>query len=106
MAKYLVIASYTAEGIKGVVDKGGTARREAVEKLAADLGGTVESFYFAFGEDDAYVTIDLPDNIGAAAVSMAVGASGKVRTKTVVLLTPEEIDRAAQTKVGYRPPGS
>ena len=106
MAKYLVIASYTADGMKGVVEKGGTARREAVEKLVADLGGTVESFYFGFGDGDAYVTVDLPDNVGAAAVSMTVGASGKVTTRTVVLLTPEEIDRAAQTKVAYRPPGS
>jgi len=106
MAKYLVIASYTADGMKGIADKGGTARREAVEKLVADLGGTIESFYFGFGEGDAYVTIDLPDNISAAAVSMTVGASGKVRTRTIVLLTPEEIDRAAQTNVSYRPPGS
>ena len=106
MAKYLIVASYNAEGIKGVIDKGGTARREAVEKLLADLGGTVESFYFAFGEGDAYVTIDLPDNVSAAAAAMSVGASGLVSCKTVVLLTPEEIDRAAQTKVSYRAPGT
>ena len=106
MAKYLVIASYTAEGMKGIADKGGTARREAVEKLVADLGGTVESFYFGFGEGDAYVTVDMPDNVSAAAVSIAVGASGMVQTRTVVLLTPAEIDRAAQTKATYRPPGS
>ena len=78
MAKYLVIASYTAEGMKGVVDKGGTSRREAVEKTVADLGGTLDSFYFAFGEDDAFVTLDLPDNVSAAAVGMAVGATGMV----------------------------
>src|SRR4029077_16454687 len=102
----LIIASYTAEGMKGVAAKGGTARREAVEKLTADLGGTGESFYFGFGDGDAYVTIDLPDNISAAAVSMTVGASGMVSTRTVVLLTPEEIDRAAQTKWASRAPGS
>jgi uncharacterized protein with GYD domain len=106
MAKYLVMATYTAEGMKGVIEKGGTARREAVEKLLTDLGGTVEGFYFAFGDTDAYVIADLPDNISAAAVGMSVGASGMVNCRTVVLLTPEEVDRAAQTKVGYRPPGS
>jgi len=106
MAKYLVIASYTAEGMKGVAEKGGSARRDAVGKTVADLGGTVESFYFGFGEGDAYVTVDMPDNVGAAAISMTVGASGMVRTRTVVLLTPEEIDRAAQAKASYRPPGS
>jgi uncharacterized protein with GYD domain len=105
MAKYLVTASYTADGMKGVADKGGTARREAVEKLLADLGGTVESFYFAFGEADAYIIVDLPDNASAAAIGITVGATGMVSTNTVVLLTPEEIDRAAQTKVNYRPPG-
>ena len=106
MAKYLIVANYTVAGMKGVIDKGGTARREAVEKSVADLGGTVESFYFGFGDADAYVTLDMPDNISAAAVSMTVGASGMVSTRTVVLLTPEEIDRAAQMKVPYRPPGS
>jgi len=106
MAKYLIVASYTADGIKGVIDKGGTARREAVEKLMADLGGTVESFYFGFGDADAYVTVDMPDNISAAAAAMSVGASGLVSCRTVVLLTPEEVDRAAQTKVNYRAPGS
>jgi uncharacterized protein with GYD domain len=106
MAKYLITASYTAEGIKGLISKGGTARRDAVAKTVADLGGQVESFYFAFGDDDAYVTVELPENVSAAAIGMAVGASGMVRTKTVVLLTPEEIDRAAQTQLAYRPPGS
>lgn len=106
MAKYLIIASYTAEGMKGVISKGGTARRDAVAKTVADMGGQIESFYFAFGDEDAYVTVELPDNTSAAAIGMAVGASGMVRTKTVVLLTPEEIDRAAQTQLAYRPPGS
>lgn len=106
MAKYLIVASYTSPGIKGVIAKGGTARREAVEKMAADLGGHVESFYFGFGEGDAFVTADLPDNIGAAAIAMAVGASGMATVRTTVLLTPEEIDRAAATSVNYAPPGS
>jgi uncharacterized protein with GYD domain len=92
--------------MKGVAEKGGTARRDAVGKLVADLGGTVESFYFGFGEGDVYVTVDMPDNVSAAAISMTVGASGMVQTRTVVLLTPEEIDRAAQAKGTYRPPGS
>lgn len=106
MAKYLVVASYTAEGIKGVVAKGGSARRDAVAKMAAGLGGSVESFYFGFGEADAYVTVDLPDNVSAAAVGLAVSSTGLASTKTIVLLTPEEIDQAAKKQVGYTPPGS
>lgn len=106
MAKYLIVASYNHQGVKGVIDKGGTARRVAVEKMVADLGGHVESFYFAFGEGDAFVTVDLPDNVSAAAIGLAVGASGLATTRTTVLLTPEEIDRAAATTVNYAPPGS
>lgn len=106
MAKYLITASYTAEGMKGVIGKGGTARRDAVAKMVADLGGSVESFHFAFGDEDAYVIVDLPENVSAAAVGMAVGASGMASTKTVVLLTPAEIDRAAQNQVNYPAPGT
>ena len=106
MAKYLIVASYTQAGIKGVIAKGGTARREAIEKMAAEMGGQLESFYFAFGDGDAFVIVDLPDNVGAAAASLAVSASGMATTKTIVLMTPEEVDRAAATSVNYAPPGS
>jgi uncharacterized protein with GYD domain len=106
MAKYLVVASYTAEGIKGVISKGGSARRDAVEKAVTGLGGKVEAFYFGFGEGDAYVVVDLPDNVAAAALGLAVSATGLASTKTIVLLTAEEIDRAAKTQVGYRAPGA
>lgn len=106
MAKYLVQASYTAEGVKGLLKEGGSGRRAAVEKLAGGLGGSVESMYWAFGEDDVYVTVDLPDNVSAAAVSLAVSAAGAVRAKTAVLLTAEDIDAAAKKTVDYRPPGA
>jgi uncharacterized protein with GYD domain len=106
MAKYLIVASYSSEGVKGVLSKGGSARVAAVKESLGQLGGSVESFYFAFGEDDAYVVVDLPDNVAAAAIGLQVGASGMVSTRTVVLLTPEEIDRAAQVENVYRQPGS
>ena len=106
MPKYLIQASYTAEGVKGVLKEGATSRRAVVQKLSEGLGGKIEAFYFAFGEDDAYVIGDFPDNATAAAVSMSVNASGAVRLKTVVLLTPEEVDEAAKKSVDYRPPGA
>lgn len=106
MAKYLVIASYNADGIKGLLSKGGSARRDAVSKAVAGVGGKVESFYFAFGPDDAYVVVDVPDNVAAAALGLAVSASGMVSARTVVLLTPEEMDRAAKTTINYQAPGS
>jgi len=106
MAKYLVKASYSTEGAKGVASGGGTNRRDAVAHMAQSLGGSLESFYFAFGETDAYVVIDAPDNVSAAAASMAVNASGGASCEVVVLLTPDEIDEAARRSVDYRPPGA
>jgi uncharacterized protein with GYD domain len=106
MAKFLVKASYTAEGAKGVQRAGGTSRRDAVAKMAEGLGGRMESFYFAFGDTDAYVVLELPDNQSAAAASIAVSSAGAAASEVVVLLTPEEIDAAAKLSVDYRPPGA
>src|SRR5437764_14148199 len=106
MPRYLIIANYTADGVKGVLAKGGSARKAAVEQSVAQAGGTLESFYFGFGEANAYVVVDLPDNAVAAGLALQVAASGMVGVRTVVLLTPEEVDRAAQTQITYVPPGS
>ena len=105
MAKYLIAASFTTEGVKGLVKGGGTARVDAVRKTVEGLGGRIESFYFAFGREDVYVIVDLPDNASAAAIGLAVSGSGFTTTRTIVLLTPAEIDQAAKMKVDYTPPG-
>jgi uncharacterized protein with GYD domain len=105
VAKYLIIASYTAEGAKGVLKDGGSARRKQAEGAIKSLGGSVECFYFAFGADDAYVVFDVPDHATAAAVSLTVGSSGAVKCRTIPLIMPEEIDEAAKKKVEYTPPG-
>jgi uncharacterized protein with GYD domain len=105
MAKYLFEAKYTAEGAKGVARDGGTGRRAAIEKAVAGIGGRLETFYFAFGSTDVYVIVDLPDNVSAAALGLAVGQSGLASTKTTVLLTVEEVDAATKKSVAYRPPG-
>jgi uncharacterized protein with GYD domain len=106
MAKYLISASYSSDGVKGVLKGGGTARVDAVRTMIEALGGKLESFYFAFGETDAYVILDVPDNRTAAAASIAVNTAGGATSEVVVLLTPEEIDEAAKLSVDYRPPGS
>jgi uncharacterized protein with GYD domain len=106
MPKYMVVASYTADGFRGLKKTGGSARVEAVRASIEGLGGTLESFHFAFGEGDAYVIADLPDNASASALALAVAETGLVNLRTVPLITPEEIDRAAQMAVQYRPPGS
>jgi Uncharacterized conserved protein len=106
MARFMFIANYQPEGAKGLLSVGGTARRAAIEKSVADLGGHIETFDFAFGADDAYTVIDLPSNEAAAALALTISAAGRVRVRTVVLLTPEEIDEAAHLKFGYEPPGA
>jgi uncharacterized protein with GYD domain len=106
MPKFLFEAAYTLDGTKGLQRAGGSSRRDAIAAVAEGLGGRLESIYFAFGERDVYVTLELPDNESAAAVALAVNASGGTTVRTVVLLTPEEVDAAARRSVEYRPPGS
>jgi uncharacterized protein with GYD domain len=105
MAKYLFQASYTAEGLKGLIKEGGTTRAAEASHLSESLGGRVEAHYYALGDHDVYVIADLPDNVSATAASLAVGASGALSVKTVVLLTGAEVDEAAQKTASYRPPG-
>jgi uncharacterized protein with GYD domain len=105
MPKYMVQASYTTEGTKGLLKEGGTGRRAAVEKLVSSLGGQLESMYYAFGENDVFLVLDFPDQVSMAAVAMTVKSTGTVNTKATVLLTPEEIDRAADKPTDFRPAG-
>jgi uncharacterized protein with GYD domain len=107
MAKYLIRGTYTVEGIKGVRKEGGTGRRQALSALAQSVGGSLESFYFAFGGDDVYVIIDVPDHAAALAMAAAVASSGAIDSyETVVLLSPSEVDKAMNVAVDYAPPGS
>jgi len=105
MPKYLVQASYVGEGVQGLRQEGGSARRDAVEKACASAGGKLEAFYYAFGDTDVVTVIDLPDNATAAGVALLIAASGKVDIKTTVLLSPEEIDASVEVGGDYRPPG-
>ncbi len=104
MPKFLFEASYTLGGIRGLQSAGGSSRRDAVSKVAESVGGQLEAFYFGFGDHDAYVIVDLPDNESATAVALTVNAAGGATVKTVVLMTPEEVDAAAQRSVPYQPP--
>jgi uncharacterized protein with GYD domain len=105
MPKYLIQANYLSEGINGLLKEGGTRRRVAVDELFKSMGGTVEAFYFAFGDDDVFIIGDLPDNVTAAGLAFRVNAAGVTTCKTTVLLTPQEIDAAVKKTGTYRPPG-
>lgn len=104
-AKYLLEASYTAEGAKGLSKEGGSSRRKKIEKMIRALDGKLEAFYYAFGPTDAYLIVDVPDSVTAAALSLAVNQSGAVQLRTHVLLTPEEMDQATEKTVKYKAPG-
>jgi uncharacterized protein with GYD domain len=105
MPKFLVEVKYSLDGAKGIIAEGGTSRVAASKTLIESLGGRLETFYFAFGEADGYIIADMPDNISAAAAALAARASGGVVSRMVVLLTPEEIDAAAERHGDYRAPG-
>ena len=106
MPKYLFQANYTAQGLRGLLQEGGSSRRQVFEDIANEQGGTLESFYYAFGGTDLYLTFELPDTATASAVSLTIGAGGALSIATVQLITPEEIDEACAKTVTYRPPGA
>ena len=103
MPKYLLKGSYTPKGIRGVAAEGGSARRDAVKHAIESVGGTLEAFYFAFGDHDAYMLVDLPDNGTAATVTLAVNGSEVAVIQTVVLMTPEELDVASRNAMDFQP---
>jgi uncharacterized protein with GYD domain len=106
MPKYMFKTSYSSEGAAGLLKDGGTKRRDLAKSIVEAAGGTLEAFYFAFGDEDAYIIADLPDHATVSAISLHVSASGAVAATTIVLVTPEEIDAASKMKVDYRPPGA
>jgi uncharacterized protein with GYD domain len=105
MRAYLWRVSYSATGTKGLLDEGGTSRRTTIEQLVNGLGGSIDAWFYAFGDDDLYVIASLPSDEEAAALSLQVAASGAARIHTTVLLTAEQIDAAAKVPVAYRVPG-
>ena len=105
MPKYMYIGSYTQEGLEGLLKEGGTKRREAASQLAESLGGALESYYYAFGENDFYAVFDLPDQPSAVSAALTALSSGALKFKTVVLISPEELDEAVNIHGDYRPPG-
>lgn len=105
MPKYLLHGSYTEEGLKGLLEEGGTKRMEATKKAIASLGGKLETYYYAFGENDYFLIVDQPESANVIAGTLIANATGTVKLKTTVLITPEEVDRAVKKTMDWRPPG-
>ena len=106
MSKYLFTAGYTVSGAKGLLSEGGSGRRAMFQQLFADLGGSMEVFYYGFGADDLYIIADLPDDASATAAALTIGSAGAIGIRTTVLITPETVDQAARKTVNYRAPGA
>ena len=106
MSKYLIKANYNSDGAAGLAAKGGTARRDAVGKMLADVGGSIECFYYAWGDVDAYLVVDVPSDEAMVGIALSVNKSGATTITTTPLLTPEQVDAAATKAPGYTPPGS
>ena len=105
MAKFLIQASYSAEGLRGLQKDKATGRREAVAKLMESAGGKLDALYFCLGQDDIVCICDAPNTEAMTALAIAVSATGFVRTRTTPLLTVEETDSALAKSVTYRAPG-
>ncbi|MEE2030585.1 GYD domain-containing protein [Rhodococcus chondri] len=105
MPKYLWQVTYTAEGAQGLINDGGTARRDAIVEMVESVGGTVDSVHFALGGHDLYVVGEVPDEIAAATLELRTIASGAARSMPIALLTPEQVDEAARRDAAYRRPG-
>lgn len=105
MGKYLFEGNYVGDGLKGLMQEGGSKRRDALVEALKSLGGSLECMYFAFGEIDVVGVLEVPDNADAAALSLVVNSSGAVKVRLKPLMTPEDIDEAARKTPTYRPPG-
>lgn len=105
MAKYLFMGSYTLDGVKGLAKDGGTKRRQVAQRAIESAGGKLDALYFTFGDTDFVGIADMPDNVSAAALSLAVSSGGGSNLKTTVLLTPEEMDQATRKEISFTPPG-
>ena len=105
MSKYLFEANYVGDGIKGLMREGGTKRRDAVVEALKSVDGSLESFYYAFGETDVVGVFDIPDQANAVALSLMINSTGAVNLHLKPLMTAEDLDEAATKTPSYRPPG-
>ena len=106
MGKYMLRANYTHTGLAGLLKEGGSGRRDALSRAVESVGGTLESFYYVFGDRDLLMIADFPSDAAAAAVSLTVGGAGALEVDITVLVSPEVIDEAVQMSVPYRVPGA
>lgn len=106
MPKFLIKANYTAEGMKGLQKDKASGREKSIAAACKALGGKLDHLYYALGDDDVFVIVDLPSHVHVASLGVAVGTSGMASTRSVPLLTVGEMDKALGEGTKYRPPGA
>ena len=105
MTKYFFQANYVGDGIRGLMQEGGSKRRDAVVNALESVGGSLECFYYAFGETDVLGVLDIPDQPSAVSLSLMINSSGAVNLRLTPLMTAEDLDAAASKTPSYRAPG-
>jgi uncharacterized protein with GYD domain len=106
MAYYLIQAAFTPESWAKLV-KSPQDRKAAIAPMVEKLGGRLESYWYSFGDYDSVVIVQVPDNVSAAALSLAASAAGALKAiRTTPLMTTEEGMEAMRKAAGagYRPP--
>ena len=107
MALYLMRFSYTPETWAKLIQNP-EDRRDAARSYAEQVGGSLQGFWYGFGEHDGYAIFEVPDNVSMAGAAIAIAAGGAVATaETTVLMTVEDtLEAVAKAKnVQYRRPG-
>lgn len=105
MAKYLLTGNYKGDGIKGLMNEGGSKRLEAASAALESVGGTLDCLYYAFGDTDLYGICEFPDVASAIALSLMINSTGALTISLTPLLTVEDVDAAMTKSPSYRPPG-
>jgi uncharacterized protein with GYD domain len=108
MALYLYRFGYTAEAWESLMENPEDRRDMLASRVYGTFGGQLEGFWYCFGEQDGYALVRLPDNVSAAAVSIALAATGSLRfLETTVLISVDEMVEAMAlaSRFAYRRPG-
>jgi uncharacterized protein with GYD domain len=90
MATYIMLASFTDQGIRNVKDT--TKRADAFKELAKGSGATVKDMYWTLGQYDIVAIADAPDDTVMTALGLALGKSGNVRTQTLRAFSQADMD--------------
>lgn len=90
MATYIVLTSFTDQGVRSVKD---TAKRaDAVKEQAKKFGVTAKEFYWTLGSYDVVAIFDAPDDASITALGLAIAGGGNVRTQTMRAFSREEMN--------------